>query len=239
MYQKVLKIAKLKFCDILDLKFAIHSKKDLTNRINCHSLFLTNMYKLFLEKHFSNLKECKYFYKWNIVSYQKKIFRRQFRWIPVEMLCPILDKNLPVENEISLISFKIFDINIWSQCKKKNIFLLLDTLPQDQLWTADDGRRTPGFDVSLFDCNLTCRSQDIRQPGQLCDIFLDWEPLSVGRLHSSAKQHSIFLKLYNVPLGKFTSFLKKWSWCQVLINIEKVGELYCLSFLHLSGFLEN
>ena len=122
MYQKVLKIAKLKFCDILDLKFAIHSKKDLTNRINCHSLFLTNMYKLFLEKRFSNLKECNYFYKWNIVSYQKKIFRRQFRWIPVEMLCPILDKNLPVENEISLISFKIFDINIWSQCKKKKHF---------------------------------------------------------------------------------------------------------------------
>ena len=31
----------------------------------------------------------------------KKILRRQFRWIPMEMLFPILDKNLPVENEIS------------------------------------------------------------------------------------------------------------------------------------------
>ena len=93
-------------------------------------MFLTNMYKLFLEKRFSNLKECKYFYKWNIVSYQKKFFRRQFRWIPVEMLCPILDKNLPVENEISLISFKIFDINIWSQCKKKTFFYYLTRYPR-------------------------------------------------------------------------------------------------------------
>ena len=121
MYQRVLKIAKLKFCDILDLKFAIHSKKDLTARINCQSLFLTNMYKPFLKKHFSNLKERKYFYKWNIVSYQKNLLRCKFRWIPMEMMCPILDKNLAVENEISL-SFKILDINICDHNTKKNFF---------------------------------------------------------------------------------------------------------------------
>ena len=30
---RVLKIAKLKFCDILDLKFAIYSEKDLTTNM--------------------------------------------------------------------------------------------------------------------------------------------------------------------------------------------------------------
>ena len=39
----------------------------------------------------------------------------------MEMMCPILDKNLAVENEISL-SFKILDINICDHNTKKNFF---------------------------------------------------------------------------------------------------------------------